>query len=147
MKVPDIDFYEDMIEADDQHVVITIRGIGEMEPDNPASHIKRVSDSLVRATIVPSARDEELWKAMDSASDQVAQGVRRRPAVRDPQSRRELETVPFAADLQDDANLPLTFRDRQAGRDAHTRAARPPWHYPPRGRRSALRLRSRKDSN
>jgi hypothetical protein len=53
MKVPDIDFYEDMLEADDQHVVITVRGIGEMESNNPASHIKRVSDSQVRATIVP----------------------------------------------------------------------------------------------
>ena len=73
MKVPDIDFFEDIIEADDQHVVITIRGIGEMQPDNPASSVSAVpGSSQVRATIVPSALDLELWAAMDRASDQVA---------------------------------------------------------------------------
>ena len=115
MKVPDIDFYEDMIEADDQHVVITIRGIGEMEPNNPASHIKRVSDSLVRATIVPSVRDEELWKAMDSASDQVARVFAAGQPFEIRKADGSWKAVPFAANLQDDANLPLTFKDRQAG--------------------------------
>jgi 3-keto-disaccharide hydrolase/GMC oxidoreductase len=115
MKVPDIDFYEDMIEADDQHVVITIRGIGEMEPHNPASHIKRVSDSLVRATIVPSARDEELWKAIDTASDQVARVFAAGQPFEIRKADGSWKAVPFAANLQDDANLPLTFRDRQAG--------------------------------
>ena len=115
MKVPDIDFYEDMIEADDQHVVITIRGIGEMEPNNPASHIKRVSDSSVRATIVPSVRDEELWKAMDSASDQVARVFAAGQPFEIRKADGSWKAVPFAANLQDDANLPLTFKDRQAG--------------------------------
>jgi hypothetical protein len=113
--VPDIDFYEDVLEADDQHVVITIRGIGEMEPNNPASHIQRVSDSRVRAVIVPSARDEELWRAMDTASDQVARvfAAGQPFEIRKPDG--SWKKVPFAADLQDDANLPLTFRDRKAG--------------------------------
>jgi Domain of Unknown Function (DUF1080)/GMC oxidoreductase len=115
MKVPDIDFYEDMIGADDQHVVITIRGIGEMEPNNPASHIKRVSDSLVRATIVPSVRDEELWEAMDSASDQVARVFAAGQPFEIRKADGSWKAVPFAANLQDDANLPLTFKDRQAG--------------------------------
>ena len=115
MKVPDIDFYEDMLEADDQHVVITIRGIGEMEPDNPASHIKRVSESQVRATIVPSPRDEELWKAMDTASDQVARVFAAGQPFEIRKADGSWKEVPFAANLQDDAHLPLTFKDRQPG--------------------------------
>ncbi|PII39809.1 hypothetical protein T190_00665 [Sinorhizobium meliloti CCBAU 01290] len=118
MKVPDIDFYEDMIEADDQHVVITIRGIGEMESRNPASHIKRVSDSRVEVTIVPSARDEELWNALDTASDQVARvfAAGQQFEIRKPDG--SWKTVPFGADLQEVTNLPLTFKDRQPG-DTH----------------------------
>ncbi|MQW08218.1 DUF1080 domain-containing protein [Sinorhizobium meliloti] len=118
MKVPDIDFYEDMIEADDQHVVITIRGIGEMESRNPASHIKRVSDSRVEVTIVPSARDEELWNALDTASDQVARvfAAGQQFEIRKPDG--SWKTVPFGADLQEVTNLPLTFKDRQPG-DRH----------------------------
>ena len=119
MKVPDIDFYEDMMHVDDQHVVITIRGIGEMEPDNPASRITKVSDSLVRATIVPSARDEELWSAMDTASDQVAKVFATGQPFEIRKANGTWKKVPFAADLQDDANLPLTFRDTQNG-ETHT---------------------------
>lgn len=119
MKVPDVDFYEDLMEADDQHVVITIRGIGEMEPDNPASHIQRVSDSLVRATIVPSARDEELWKAMDTASDEVARVFADGKDFEIRKADGRWKKVAFNADLQDDANLPLTFKDRQPG-ETHT---------------------------
>jgi hypothetical protein len=115
MKVPDIDFYEDMMEADDQHVVITIRGIGEMEPDNPASHITKVSDSRVRATIVPSTRDEELWTAMDTTSDQVARVFAAGQPFEIRKADGTWKEVPFAADLQHAANLPLTFRDRQDG--------------------------------
>ncbi len=119
MKVPDIDFYEDVLQADDQHVVITIRGIGEMEADNPASHIRRISDSLVRATIVPSARDEELWAAMDTASDQVARVFSDGKSFEIRKADGSWKKVAFGADLQDASNLPLTFRDRQPG-EAHT---------------------------
>jgi hypothetical protein len=73
MKVPDIDLFEDITHADDQHVVITIRGIGEMEPDNAASRVEAVDGSdQVRVRIVPSQPDLALWDAMDRASDQVA---------------------------------------------------------------------------
>lgn len=119
MKVPDIDFYEDLLEADDQHVVITIRGIGEMEPDNPASHVRRIAESRVRATIVPSARDEELWAAMDAASDQVARVFADGKPFEIRKQDGSWKKVAFDANLQDDANLPLTFRDRQAG-ETHT---------------------------
>lgn len=121
MKVPDIDFYEDVIEADDQHVVITIRGIGEMEPDNPASHVRQAGTNHVRATIVPSAKDVELWQAMDRASDQVAKvfAAGLDFEVRKPDG--SWKQVPFAVDLEQE--LPLTFKDRQAG-ESHTRGRR-----------------------
>lgn len=121
MKVPDIDFYEDIIEADDQHVVITIRGIGEMEPDNPASHVRQDGTNHVRATIVPSARDEKLWAAMDRASDQVAKVFAdgKEFEVRKPDG--SWKKVPFNVDLLQE--LPLTFKDRQAG-ETHTRGRR-----------------------
>jgi hypothetical protein len=84
MKVPDIDFYEDMIEADDEHVVITIRGIGEMEPKKDTDFGNSVTLDLdpqqndeaqtrrAFVNIQPSARDRELWDTMDQAADDVA---------------------------------------------------------------------------
>lgn len=119
MKVPDVDFFEDIMQADDQHVVITIRGIGEMEPDNPASHVQRIGEGRVRATIVPSARDEELWAAMDTASDQVARVFADGKPFEIRRPDGSWKTVAFDADLQDDSNLPLTLRDRQPG-ETHT---------------------------
>lgn len=121
MKVPDIDFYEDVIEADDQHVVITIRGIGEMEPDNPDSHVRQDGTNHVRATIVPSAHDTELWAAMDRASDQVAKvfAAGKEFEVRKPGN--VWKRVPFDVDLEQE--LPLTFKDRR-GNETHTRGRR-----------------------
>jgi hypothetical protein len=76
MKVPDIDFFEDIAQADDQHVVITIRGIGEMQPDNSLSYVRPVPNSgdpaQVKAHLELSPQDEALWNAMDFASDQAA---------------------------------------------------------------------------
>ena len=127
MKVPDIDFFEDIIQADDQHVVITIRGIGEMEPDNPASRVTSVAGSdQVRATIVPSERDLELWDAMDRASDQVAKVF---AAAKDFEIRMpdgSWKRVKQASNLEQE--LPFTFRDQ--GRFAGETG--------PRGRRDRL---------
>ncbi|HEV2148086.1 MAG TPA: family 16 glycoside hydrolase [Longimicrobiaceae bacterium] len=111
MKVPDIDFFEDVAQADDQHVVITIRGIGEMEPDNPASRVvPEPGTDRVRAMIVPSARDEELWDAMDRASDQVARVFAggKDFEIRMPDGR--WKPVTPASDLEQE--LPFTFRDQ-----------------------------------
>lgn len=121
MKVPDIDFYEDILEADDQHVVITIRGIGEMSPDNPESHVRQAGTNHVRATIVPSLHDEELWAAMDRASDQVAKVFAdgKDFEIRKPDGT--WKKVPFTVDLKQE--LPLTFKDRQPG-ETHTRGRR-----------------------
>jgi hypothetical protein len=77
-KVPDIDGFEAFRAADDKTVVITIRGIGEMEPNNPASLIRLDPEpdehGLPRAfvTLAPTAKDLALWDAMDLAADDVA---------------------------------------------------------------------------
>jgi Domain of Unknown Function (DUF1080)/GMC oxidoreductase len=111
MKVPDIDFFEDIIEADDQHVVITIRGIGEMQPDNPLSRVVAVPGSTqVRAEVVPNAKDEELWTAMDRASDQVAKvfAAGKDFEIRLPNGK--WKNVAPTANLE--TELPLTFKDQ-----------------------------------
>jgi choline dehydrogenase-like flavoprotein len=77
-KVPDIDGLEPFLAADDSHVVITLRGIGEMEPHNPQNQVRldpeRDEYGVQRAfvSIAPSPKDLALWEAMDRASDQVA---------------------------------------------------------------------------
>lgn len=92
-KIPDIDTYEAHRNANDTHVVITIRGIGEMQPQNPDSRVvldpgaqeqdefgvQRVLvsianplDPAVRAANPKAARDFELWNAMDQAAKDVA---------------------------------------------------------------------------
>ena len=89
-KIPDIDTYDAHRNASDTHVVITIRGIGEMQPENPGNgvtldaerdeydaprafvRIANPRDPQVRATNPKSAKDFELWKAMDQAAMDVA---------------------------------------------------------------------------
>ena len=77
-KMPDVDALDAFRLANDTHVVITIRGIGEMQSQNPNSYIKLDSESdefgMRRAfvSIVPTQKDSKLWNAMDSAADEVA---------------------------------------------------------------------------
>ncbi len=77
-KIPDVDTFERFRAATDTEVVITIRGIGEMEPQNPGSFVRLDPEpdefGVRRAfvSIAPSAKDLELWEAMDQASDDVA---------------------------------------------------------------------------
>ena len=83
-KVPDVDFYDQLRTSTDTHVAIAIRGLGEMEPADPAdpgSHPSRVDLSSVtdeygirRASVVltPTQRDQDLWDAMDAAMQKVA---------------------------------------------------------------------------
>src|SRR5207244_8727324 len=85
-KIPDIDTFDAFGNANDQSVVITIRGIGEMQPDNPANQIRldpetdefglqrsfvSLPDPTQSAT-PESQKDVALWEAMDKASDEVA---------------------------------------------------------------------------
>src|SRR5215475_9995130 len=83
-KIPDIDTFDAQKNATDSHVVITIRGIGEMEPKKDSDFGNSVTLDLnpqendefqTRRAFVnlqPSDRDGELWNAMDKASDDVA---------------------------------------------------------------------------
>jgi hypothetical protein len=77
-KVPDLDGFDIFRIANDTHVVITIRGIGEMEPQNPNSHVTldpeldEFSVRRAKVSIGVSAKDLALWDAMDKAADDVA---------------------------------------------------------------------------
>lgn len=92
-KIPDIDTLEALRTSNDTSVVITIRGIGEMAPQNPDSNVTldlnpTQTDFTVRKAFVnlgdaranpspPTASqqtqdDHSLWEFMDQASDEVA---------------------------------------------------------------------------
>jgi choline dehydrogenase-like flavoprotein len=77
-KIPDIDGFEPFRTADDTHVVITMRGIGEMEPQNPNSFVRPDPEldefGIPRAfvSLQASPKDLTLWDAMDQAADDVA---------------------------------------------------------------------------
>lgn len=77
-KVPDVDTLAPFRRATDTSVVITIRGIGEMEPRNAGSRVSLAAEldeyNLPRAfvTINPTPKDGDLWTAMDQAADDVA---------------------------------------------------------------------------
>src|SRR5215213_86215 len=78
-KIPDIDTLDRFTTASDTHVVITIRSIGEMQPQNPNSFVRQdpeidtvFGDQRAFVQLQPTARDNQLWQAMDSAADQTA---------------------------------------------------------------------------
>ena len=89
-KVPDLEMLDAMRRQTTRHVIITIRGIGETEPQNPDNIVTLDSEldevRVQRARVViadphdpqqrpnnpKSAKDFALWKAMDKASDDVA---------------------------------------------------------------------------
>jgi choline dehydrogenase-like flavoprotein len=90
-KIPDIDTFHVHQNASDSHVAITIRGIGEMQPNNPDSEVRpdpldddefgvrrafvalaNPLDPAQRAANPKAARDFELWNAMDQAAKDVA---------------------------------------------------------------------------
>jgi choline dehydrogenase-like flavoprotein len=77
-KIPDVDTFDRFKHITDDQVVITIRGIGEMRPHNPDSHVT-LSGALDEfhqprafVALAPGAEDLILWGAMDHASDDVA---------------------------------------------------------------------------
>jgi len=87
-KVPDIEHLEGLLNATDTHVVITLRGIGEMTTHNLDSFIRLSSTTTdfgrpaaevtmadVRggsSTTPQSETDKKVWDAMDALADQVA---------------------------------------------------------------------------
>lgn len=139
-KIPDIDTYEAHRNANDSHVVITIRGIGEMQPHNAGNRVEldpgpqeadefgvqRVlvsiadpRDAAVRAGNPQAARDFELWNAMDQAAQDVAVafGIAVPPApVRDGLGTTHHETGTLF--IGEEASNSVTLPD---GRLRHTR--------------------------
>jgi choline dehydrogenase-like flavoprotein len=83
-KVPDIDTL-DRFDLDDEFVIITLRGIGEMTPERAAGSSNRVDLVVAQSgtqgaatkkgqvTLRPSVTDDALWRDMDAATDEVAQ--------------------------------------------------------------------------
>ena len=77
-KIPDVDTFYAFLHANDNQIVITIRGIGEVRPDNPATRVTLASQpdefQLPRAfvSINLGPEDQALWNAMDTSTDNVA---------------------------------------------------------------------------
>jgi choline dehydrogenase-like flavoprotein len=83
-KIPDIDTFDAHKNATDSHVVLTIRGIGEMTPKDDTDFGNSVTLDLnpqendefqtqrAFVNLQPNPRDGELWNAMDRASDDIA---------------------------------------------------------------------------
>jgi choline dehydrogenase-like flavoprotein len=77
-KIPDIDTFDAFRDVSRSHVVITIRGVGEMEPLNPQNLVRldpEVDEFGAQRAFValnPTANDQKLWDAMDQAAADVA---------------------------------------------------------------------------
>src|SRR5262249_44457476 len=83
-KVPDIDLLHTFQTADEKTIVVTIRGIGEMERLNPKNQVRldpELDESGRQRAFVAVAdprgpdgnpNDLELWNARDAAAAQVA---------------------------------------------------------------------------
>jgi hypothetical protein len=92
-KIPDIDLVHAMEQVPRDHVVITLRGIGETQPHNPDNRITLANDQPVDEAGVPRAfveisnpsnpnpdpadspqtvLDRRLWQAMDRTAEAVA---------------------------------------------------------------------------
>lgn len=77
-KAPDLDSIAALRHATDSQIVLTLRGIGEMRPDNANTKVTLASEvderGVTRAfvSINPSTEDKALWDAMDEAADDAA---------------------------------------------------------------------------
>ena len=128
-KVPDIDTVQQHLNATDSHVIVTIRGIGEMQPNNSASNVTLDLDPSQNdfgerkafVNLQPNLKDMQLWEAMDAASDDLA--------------------IAFANGRKIDFLHPTSGADVQLGADAATIAAVIPHvgrDQHPNGRRDPL---------
>jgi choline dehydrogenase-like flavoprotein len=77
-KIPEVELIDALKLSNDDNVVITIRGIGQMMPLNPGSKVTLSGEldehNMPRAfvDITASSRDQDVWNAMDEAADDVA---------------------------------------------------------------------------
>jgi choline dehydrogenase-like flavoprotein len=78
-KVPDVDTIDVLRLADEDSVVVNVRGVGEMLPSNPATNVSLSAETdefAVRRAFVsinPTQNDRDTWDAMDAAAAQVRQ--------------------------------------------------------------------------
>ena len=76
--IPDIDTLHRFTSASDTHIVITIRSVGEMQPQNADSFVRldpELDEFGVQRAFVQlqaTAKDNELWQSMDTAADEAA---------------------------------------------------------------------------
>ena len=88
-KIPDTEQLDAMLLATDTHAVITLRGIGEMTPQNPDSFVRlsltktdidsravaevTLADVKTGSSNTPESNiDKQTWDAMDALADEVA---------------------------------------------------------------------------
>jgi hypothetical protein len=77
-KIPDIDTFDLMRRANDDRIVITIRGIGETQGNNDNNKIVLTNETdevqVQRAfvTLTTSPKDDKLWDAMDRSANDIA---------------------------------------------------------------------------
>src|SRR5262249_62123033 len=82
-KIPDIDFFDAHKLVTDDHIVITLRGIGEMQGDHTGAGSRVEQDpepdeyNVPRAKVLlgTTATDITLWDAMDQAAIQLANAI------------------------------------------------------------------------
>lgn len=78
-QIPDIDTLDAFRQVDEDSIVMTIRGVAELQRGNPATRVTLSPETdefgVARAfvSINPNANDGETWNAMDGASDAVRQ--------------------------------------------------------------------------
>src|SRR4051794_5526887 len=78
-KIPDVDTIDVFRQADEDSVVVNVRGVGEMQADNPNTRVTLGAEpdefTIRRAfvSIQPTQNDLDAWDAMDQAADQVRQ--------------------------------------------------------------------------
>ena len=94
-EIPDVDTLDNSRSADDDHVVITFRGVGELQPHNPANRVTLSEDAdefgMRRAFVslgdpgdpaqpgetIQTTNDRVTWDAMDALADDVRARHRR----------------------------------------------------------------------
>ena len=116
-KIPDVDTFDAMRRVNDQQIVITIRGIGEIEAGNAANRVTLGAETdevgVQRAFVhlAPNAHDQSLWDAMDAMADEIAHVFAGGQPFEVLNARGSWVAVPAGGDLK--AILP--FADRADG--------------------------------
>jgi hypothetical protein len=149
-KVPSLEQLNAILQADDQTAVITLRGIGEMTPQNPDSFVDLaktptdwengrprafvdIGDSRQPAGGSQQTQvDRDVWEAMDAPHRRGRADLRERAALRDHHGLR----------WADDPRPGRCHRSRPCRAPPAHRPTRPARHHPPRSRHAVDERRS-----